>query len=286
MGIWLYQMNADEWSPLKFRKSVCEGNILDWSVGKVYRHRHKQIAPGDKVILFFCESKNDEPGIYGFGEIKRFGLVKSLRRIQIAVKPPTYTMMASPIWDEEVRSVIIAIRGNPPRGTMWSVTPGQYKKLRDKMMPKSIPDSIEKKIKASLKKLGAKSSGLNAAVCTHRVMRKMGLLGKKLGFAVHGIGDNSQWLYDQCWTDEDEIGIIQKLPLAMECEWSCGGILGDFQKLVVSRADHRFLVCSHGSPEAWRDCVNDLVEPGTPLSGNQEWRSLSFRALGLLWLGV
>ena len=169
-------------------------------------------------------------------------------------------MMASPIWDEEVRSVIIAIRGNPPRGTMWSVTPGQYKKLRDKMMPKSIPDSIEKKIKASLKKLGAKSSGLNAAVCTHRVMRKMGLLGKKLGFTVHGIGDNSQWLYDQCWTDEDEIGIIQKLPLAMECEWSCGGILGDFQKLVVSRADHRFLVCSHGSPEASRDCVNDLVD--------------------------
>ena len=99
---------------------------------------------------------------------------------------------------------------------MWHVTAGQYKRLRAKILPKSIPDSVDNKVKAALSKLGPKSAGVQRpAECTRRVMRNLGRVGKKLGFAVHGVGDSSQWLYNQCWTDEDDNGTIQRLPLAI-----------------------------------------------------------------------
>jgi hypothetical protein len=52
------------------------------------------------------------------------------------------------------------------------------------------------------------------------------------------------------------------MPLALESEWGEGycAILEDFQKLLVSRADHRIFICKQPTHEDWIDCVVLLIE--------------------------
>jgi len=262
MGAWLYQMNAEEWSPDKYRKSVREGKTLNWSVGRIYRRKRKEIAPGDQVVLFFCERLNAEPGIYGLGEVKRFTRDgDSGPRIRIAVRPRTDTLKSTPVWDSEVRATVQAIRGNLPRGTMWRVTPSQYERLRRKIQPRPSMDAVDHRIRAALMNLGKKRG--SRPENTARVKNAVAQVAHDLGFTVYAAGcrrsDGGEWLFDLCWCKESDYAVLHDLPLALECEWGSDGALVDFQKLLISRADHRVFVCSQKNAEDWQDCVSQLI---------------------------
>jgi hypothetical protein len=100
-----------------------------------------------------------------------------------------------------------------------------------------------------------------AAEYTREVKRAIGGVGDNLGFEVCSTAHNCEWLYDLCWCEKDDNGQVLNMPLAMECEWHTGfdHLLGDFQKLLVARADHRVFLCGQ-EPEDWADCVGQLIE--------------------------
>jgi len=116
-------------------------------------------------------------------------------------------------------------------------------------------DGVEARIRVAFREL---TMGPSAPENTNRVKKALRRLGKRLGFTVYVSGDTGERVFDLCWRNEAG-GVIHELVLASECEWAPGGVLVDFQKLVVSRAHHRLLVCTHAQPEGWQDCVSQLI---------------------------
>jgi hypothetical protein len=77
-------------------------------------------------------------------------------------------------------------------------------------------------------------------------------MGRKAGYKVCASGSHHEcepeWLFDLTWYKEDGEGVEKRLvdvPLIVECEWnsSMNHIRGDFEKLVVSNASHRLMIC-------------------------------------------
>lgn len=62
--------------------------------------------------------------------------------------------------------------------------------------------------------------------------------------------NGGEWLYDCCWLDYQD-DVLLEIPMAAECEWGpIDEIRDDFQKLLVSRAQVRVMICA-----AW--CIAD-----------------------------
>lgn len=151
------------------------------------------------------------------------------------------------------------------------VTKPTFPNERDNAMDLTF-DTTEQKVVKALNKLNwQKSNGKR----TRAVKKAVGELGEKFGFAVatahRHVGDDCEWLYDLCWCKEDEDETLLSMPLVMESEWdkSYWGLLCDFQKLLVSRADHRVLICSQPTPEDWRGCIQFLVQQVHRYCGSQ-----------------
>jgi hypothetical protein len=127
-------------------------------------------------------------------------------------------------------------------------------------------DSAEQAVVDSLHELHERSKWWSiakskAAEYTREVKKAVGAVGEKLGFAVCSTEHNCEWVYDLCWREFDEDGLVLNVPLAMECEWHRGysELLDDFQKLLVARADHRVFLCEQESGD-WADCVAQLIK--------------------------
>ena len=150
MTAWLYQMTANDWSTEDYRLAVWEGKALNWSVGRIYGRGQGEVSAGDKIILFFCKSQNDEPGIYGWGDIKGFidNGAKD-RCVKFVVKPPSDGLKMPPCWNDEVENLIDTIRGNMTLGTLWGMTRGEFSQLRKQILPNPRLDGIERKIVAA-----------------------------------------------------------------------------------------------------------------------------------------
>jgi hypothetical protein len=132
-------------------------------------------------------------------------------------------------------------------------------------------DKIERQIVKALGDLHWPRSNSKVEL-TERVKKALSGIGNDLGLSVYGDAEWAESLYDQCWRKEDDDERIQEMPLAMECEWAqgYGALLGDFQKLVVSRANHRVFICSPGATEVWNRCVDYLTEQIQFYSGTEE----------------
>ena len=143
------------------------------------------------------------------------------------------------------------------------------------MNPQLELDEIERKVKSALDMIGERSRRWNHRKCTHEVLKAVGDLGEEhFRFVVASpdsrVGQDHEWLYDLCWCEEKD-GFVKNLPLALESEWAqdfCA-ILDDFQKLVVSRAGHRILVCSQPFDD-WANCVALLTEQIHRYSGTKD----------------
>jgi hypothetical protein len=147
-------------------------------------------------------------------------------------------------------------------------------------------DLIEAKVIATLRKLddGWQSVGSRDASWTRAVKNAVGRVGKSLGYRVYGaqceFEANGEWLFDLSWIEERR-GIVVDIPLVLESEWDPRGILDDFQKILVSRAAHRVLVCWQPTPQAWKHCENQLLNQIERYRGTQK----DDRYLLCCWVG-
>jgi hypothetical protein len=142
------------------------------------------------------------------------------------------------------------------------------------MVPQLKLDDIEQEVVAALRKIGGRPRQWHQRRFTRKVMKAIGGAGERIRFVVatadSKVGQDHEWLYDLCWCKEAD-GFILSLSLALECEWAqdFSAILDDFQKLVVSRAEHRVLVCSQPA-EDWPDCITFLVEQINRFNGSKD----------------
>lgn len=143
MATWLYQLSADAWSVEEYRQTVKEGKTLSWHVGRIGGQGENEVTAGDTIIFFFCKSHTDEPGIYGWGEIKGFidNGAKD-RRVKFVVKPPSDALKMRPCWNNKVERLIDAIRGNVKMGTLWKMTDKEFAVLRKEMFPSAWTERL------------------------------------------------------------------------------------------------------------------------------------------------
>ncbi len=106
----------EEWTPEDYRVDVWEDHEISWPVGKLVGARNDDVIPGNLIFLFFAQTQNAFPGIYGVGIITRY----SPRRGEITFRlcPPSNYLKINPLWDDNVKQVINHIRGRFTQGTM------------------------------------------------------------------------------------------------------------------------------------------------------------------------
>ncbi|MYE88270.1 hypothetical protein F4X33_04660 [Candidatus Poribacteria bacterium] len=104
---------------------------------------------------------------------------------------------------------------------------------------------------------------------TPSVMRRMGDVGKRLGFEVYSKFHRGERLYDLCWVEEvDGIGSLpatKSLPLVLECEWDSGSkyrseVEYDFDKLLWSGAELCVMIFECWSPNQSADTVKGKTQ--------------------------
>jgi len=84
---------------------------------------------------------------------------------------------------------------------------------------------------------------------THRIKELLGNLGESLDLKVCTGGFperfEPEWLYDMVWYKEGENNLLARVPLVMESEWgrTLGDVKYDFEKLLLSNAELRLMVC-------------------------------------------
>lgn len=126
MSTWLYQLNAESWSPETFRYEIWEGERWHWGYGQKRGDAMPDV--GDTVVFFYSKGGCDDPGIYGWAVLERCNPDdKLLYFIPVA---PTDHLKMDPWWDEEAKRVTDGIRGNMPRATLYEVSPDWISPLR------------------------------------------------------------------------------------------------------------------------------------------------------------
>jgi hypothetical protein len=128
-------------------------------------------------------------------------------------------------------------------------------------------DEIEQEIKNTLSTVfsQAELQSKGNSEWTTREFEALTRLGGKNGFKVVSSQTNEEWLFDLIWYEEEtppgeHWGInsrLKKLVLVLESEWSdsYAEIMTDFQKLLVTNARYRLMVCT-----AWTEDFENLIE--------------------------
>lgn len=128
---------------------------------------------------------------------------------------------------------------------------------------------IETKIYEGLNKFSKKIPRLKSPIlgsdCTKEIKEIIGNLGHKMNFDVASSGNNKfehEWLYDIIWYETNENG-FSKLKLAVESELcrDLGQIKYDFDKLLVTNAELRIMICmsfanGEGISLIYEQCLN------------------------------
>jgi hypothetical protein len=84
---------------------------------------------------------------------------------------------------------------------------------------------------------------------TRRIKELLGELGESLHFGVcaGGFQDrfHREWVHDLVWFQESEDRFLIRVPLVVESEWgrTLNHIKYDFEKLLMSNADLRLMIC-------------------------------------------
>lgn len=103
--------------------------------------------------------------------------------------------------------------------------------------------------------------GMPDAIWTFKIKQGLTDLGISLGYRVCASGVNEatagEWLYDLVWYDMDELGFLRSVPLVLESEWlrSLSDIKYDFEKLLVSNAPYKIMICQNG-----KESVGGLIQ--------------------------
>jgi hypothetical protein len=99
-------------------------------------------------------------------------------------------------------------------------------------------------------KSGSNEYAINEEKWTKIIVERLTALGQRLRFTVSG--RQRDWMYDVLWRDlntSGDWGTTKSVPLALCCHWYVSDIgfppTEPLDKLMVTRAEHRVLICQH-----------------------------------------
>ena len=134
---------------------------------------------------------------------------------------------------------------------------------------KTAPDKLEEDICNELHKLDNTPRGKGNTWWTEEVKNAVGDVLKERNYKVYASNynqtDGSERLYDLTGIEEED-GYLKSIPLVLESEWKNAKgkyesrIRYDFEKLLVSRAEHRVMVLEAKSEEKGKEVVERLLQ--------------------------
>ena len=128
MSMWLYQIDAQNWSPQRYRLEIWEGERWAWPVGrKVLQGKEPQ--PGDIVVFYNTPSGGKDHGFYGWSVILEWyggGTEMYFRPVA-----PSDLLKMHPWRDDAAQDLANRIRGKVKQGTFWYVSEELEFQVRD-----------------------------------------------------------------------------------------------------------------------------------------------------------
>ncbi|MHB8261990.1 MAG: hypothetical protein ACYDCN_13275 [Bacteroidia bacterium] len=97
---------------------------------------------------------------------------------------------------------------------------------------------------------------------TKTLKERIGQIGKDKNYKVKLTGDGGEWHYDMVWYQNNEKGCLENVILALESELSDRNPKGlnDFEKLLVSNAEHRVWLCFNKGNSNFPQNINAMIE--------------------------
>ena len=126
MSTWLYQLNAEDWSPETFRCEIWEGRSWHWSYGR--KQDTARPEPGDTIVFFYAPSGCTDPGFYGWAVLERHH--PESPTLYFLPAAPTNLLKMDPWWDDDAKKLVDAIRGKMTQATLFRIKDEQRKSLR------------------------------------------------------------------------------------------------------------------------------------------------------------
>jgi hypothetical protein len=126
MSTWLYQLNAQDWSPETFRYEIWEGKPWHWGYG---RKQDKAVpATGDTIVFFYAPSGCSDPGFYGWAVLERCH--EPSQTLYFIPTAPTNHLKMDPWWDDDAKQLVDAIRGKMTQATLFRIADRHLQTLR------------------------------------------------------------------------------------------------------------------------------------------------------------
>ena len=115
----------------------------------------------------------------------------------------------------------------------------------------------------AVKNLDCSANG-SSTPFTEGIMTRLCDIGQDAGYYVYvksiSQADGGEWLYDMTWLVYDRKRLTD-IGLALECEWDYfPGVLDDFQKLLLVRADLRCLIFWSKTLQSTRENIRMLID--------------------------
>lgn len=118
MSMWLYQTDAKNWSPQRYRLEIWEGERWSWRVGQKKLQDHEP-EPGDVVLFYNTPSGGSDHGFYGWAIILEW--YAGGERLYFRPVAPSDFLKMHPWRDQTAKDLAGQIRGKVKQGTFWYV---------------------------------------------------------------------------------------------------------------------------------------------------------------------
>ncbi len=135
-------------------------------------------------------------------------------------------------------------------------------------------DVVEHDVIAVLKKVAKNQDELSRdSDWTKEIKNGLIELGHRHGFKAYASScegsDGGEWLFDVCWL-QLENKHIRRVPLILESEWNKAmkGLMDDFPKLVIAKAEHRVMVFQADNEGTMREALEEFHDEieGNPMT--------------------
>ena len=126
MSTWLYQLNAQEWSPETFRYEIWEGKPWHWGYGR--KQDKAMPETGDTIVFFYAPSGCEDPGFYGWAVLERHNA--GSQSLYFLPAAPTNHLKMDPWWSEDAKALADRIRGGMAQATLFRIKDAERNILR------------------------------------------------------------------------------------------------------------------------------------------------------------
>lgn len=130
------------------------------------------------------------------------------------------------------------------------------------------PEKIEKELVTTLEKIRENyrakfKNQTNIKWISNQIKEDFGNIEDDFHCDVASTLHDNEWMYDLVWYHKSEVGFIDRICLVLESELSNrsnAGLLLDFNKLLLSNADLRVMICFAKGNYNTPNNVNELID--------------------------